>query len=141
MALRWTARGSTAVNVITWITNIAAILIAVIWFAKNNPFPYLAAADSLDEDLWQLSQRVNSACTTARYYSEYNPISEKGLAEFSPGEVCLHRDLVGSFATRSRQISRCSQTACYLNASRTLNLATLTYIVIDTSADGIISSS
>ena len=117
MRCRWTAKANTAVNLIAWMTSIAAVLIAVMWFMRNNPYVYLTAVDSLDEDVLQLSQRINNACNTISYYSEYNPVTEQGFVEFRPGELCIRKEYVGGTLRKGeRKIQRCAKTLCVLDA-------------------------
>ena len=138
MELRWTAKGNTAVNIIAWLTAIAALLIAVVWFGLNNPFYQLEVSERLDEDVWQLSNRMSRACTVSRYYGEYNPLVESGTAEFRPGEFCL--TFVGKGTSKDGDgIRRCAKTPCKLQGTATLDLSKLENIVIDTNANEIIS--
>jgi hypothetical protein len=138
MLLRLTARGSTAVNMFAWITSVTAIMIGVVWFIQNNPIAYMAASDRLDEDLWQLSQRLNDACSNTRYYSAYNPLSEKGVVSFNKGEVCIEVTLTSTLGGRSRVLHKCVQVMCQIGVQDSLDLGSLTAIIIDTAGDDII---
>jgi hypothetical protein len=141
MVLRWNAKGSTAVNMFAWFTSIAAIMIGVIWFMKHNPVAYLSASERLDEDLWQISQRLNDACTTSRYYSTYNPLNERGTVAFNPGEVCIELQLRGALTGEPQKLHKCATTVCQLNVHKTIDLGGLATLVIDTGSDEIVTAS
>jgi len=121
---RSTAKANVATQLIMWFTGITAAVVIGFWFLSNNPFTYLAQIDRMDEDLLQLSQSIMHACNTMTYYSEYNPVTEKGFIDFRPEEICIRGKGVEA-------IQRCVPTLCLLNTTTTLELDYITYVTIE----------
>jgi hypothetical protein len=126
------ARGRTATNVIMWFAGIIAVLIIGVWFMQNNPYGYLVTIDRLDEDILQLSQRINGACNAFEYYAEYNPLSEKGYVDFTGQELCIRTsEEIANPQKSDVRVRRCVSIPCSVNSTTTLDLSDLTYIVIE----------
>lgn len=127
--MRLSARADTHTNLIMLFGGILAVLICVIWYAKNI-YPSHVAIDYIDSDLSNIQGYVNTACQSIEYYHLYNPRTEEGTLTTNGSLICI----------QTTYLSRCRQSFCSLNENKTLDLKNLTDILItrnETHATGI----
>jgi len=92
---RWTAKADSSTNIIMWVGGIIAVLIMVIWYAKNL-YPTHTAVDIIESDLLNIQQSVNQACMSVSYKHEYNPITETGVFAADHSRICINTTMVAA---------------------------------------------
>ena len=125
MESKLTAKANISTQTILYLLGVVVVIIITGWFATSNPFSMIAAVDSVNEDLKQLTYRMNNACNTLDYYSRYNPITENAIIEFFPGEVCVS-SVVGGIS--SKVIKRCAELSCKFDSEQRVFSQNVTYI-------------
>lgn len=113
-------KAETNERIIFTIGIILAFLILFGWFIRSFIFGR-ADIDSSRVDLNKLQYKINRACGSEKYVSNFNPLLSYGNLTISNYSICFNTELV----------SECRTVICNLNQTQVIFLDNVTYININ----------
>ncbi|MCD6399417.1 hypothetical protein J7L85_01350 [candidate division WOR-3 bacterium] len=117
------ARASMATNVILWVGVAIACGIAGYWFLQHF-FNAQVLFETVNNDVFVLSSKLNENCSSYYYSFLYNPKTEKGSLIIDSNSLCI----------KNRGMKKCAVLYCGPEKKEVFDLSKLTYIRIEKKA-------
>ncbi len=111
--------GSIPSHIILWIGLASIAGIGTYWFLTHF-FNAQYVIETINNDLFTISKKINENCDANYYYFKYNPRTEEGKLIADSNEICIK----GSF------VEKCADLLCGPKEKTEINLKNITYIEV-----------
>ncbi len=120
-------KGDLGSTIIMWLAVISVAIVVSSWFASNID-PLQAESKIVEHDLTQMFNRVERACSSSFYSSNYIPQLTKGSVNFNETLLCINTTLV----------NKCRILACEISESFSANFSDIMHLSFSKDDDGLV---